>query len=57
MSGTYNPGGEGAPIESLDQLTGYFAAGSKPVDEFRIGTEHEKFGFALGDHTPLPYEN
>jgi glutamate--cysteine ligase len=57
MSGTYNPGGEGAPVESLDQLTAYFAAGSKPEADFRIGTEHEKFGFALEDHTPLPYEN
>ena len=56
MSGTYNPGGEGAPIETLDQLTDYFASGAKPVADFRIGTEHEKFGFALGDHTPLPYE-
>ncbi len=55
MSGTYNPGGEGAPIESLDQLTAYFAAGEKPDTAFRIGTEHEKFGFALGDHTPLPF--
>ena len=57
MSGTYNPGGEGAPVESLDQLTAYFAAGSKSEGEFRIGTEHEKFGFALADHTPLPYDN
>ncbi|MEA1943053.1 MAG: glutamate--cysteine ligase [Pseudomonadota bacterium] len=57
MSGTYNPGGEGAPVESLDQLTAYFAAGCKTEGEFRIGTEHEKFGFALADHTPLPYDN
>jgi len=55
MSGTYNSGGEGAPIESLDQLTAYFAAGEKPEAAFRIGTEHEKFGFALGDHTPLAF--
>ena len=57
MSGTYNPGGEGAPVESLDQLTAYFAAGCKPESEFRIGTEHEKFGFSLSDHTPLAYDN
>lgn len=57
MSGTYNPGGEGAPVESLDQLTAYFEAGNKPAGNFRIGTEHEKFGFALADHTPLPYDN
>tara|TARA_R110000868_G_scaffold76499_4_gene219917 strand:- start:3982 stop:5358 length:1377 start_codon:yes stop_codon:yes gene_type:complete len=57
MSGTYNQGGEGAPIESLDQLAAYSAAGCKPRDAFRIGTEHEKFGFALKDHTPLPYSS
>lgn len=57
MSGTYNSGGEGAPIENLDQLTAYFAAGEKPETAFRIGTEHEKFGFALGDHTPLPFRS
>jgi glutamate--cysteine ligase len=57
MSGTYNQGGEGAPIESLDQLAAYSAAGCKPPSAFRIGTEHEKFGFALKDHAPLPYSS
>lgn len=57
MSGTYNQGGEGAPIEHLDQLAAYLAAGCKPREAFRIGTEHEKFGFALKDHTPIPYES
>jgi glutamate--cysteine ligase len=56
MSGTYNQGGEGAPIETLDQLAGHLASGSKPRDQFRIGTEHEKFGFALTTHGPLPYD-
>lgn len=56
MSGTYNAGGEGAPIESKAQLIGHIAAGEKPSDQWRIGTEHEKFGFALKDHAPLPYE-
>jgi len=56
MSGTYNQGGEGQPIEDLDQLAGHLASGCKPEDQFRIGTEHEKFGFALNDHTPLPYD-
>lgn len=56
MSGTYNAGGEGAPIESMAQLIGHIAAGEKPKDQWRIGTEHEKFGFALKDHAPLPYE-
>jgi len=56
MSGTYNAGGEGAPIKSKAQLIGHIAAGEKPSDQWRIGTEHEKFGFALKDHAPLPYE-
>ena len=56
MSGTYNQGGEGAPIESRDQLNSYFEAGCKPEADFRIGTEHEKFGFALDEHTPLAYD-
>lgn len=56
MSGTYNPGGEGAPIESTDQLGEYLATGCKPAENFRIGTEHEKFGFALETHDPLPYD-
>ena len=55
MSGTYNQGGEGAAIEDLDMLAGHLASGCKPVEDFRIGTEHEKFGFALEGHTPLPY--
>ncbi len=55
MSGTYNQGGEGEAVEGLSQLAGHLASGCKPKSEFRIGTEHEKFGFALNDHTPLPY--
>ena len=43
-------------IESLDQLTAYLAAGCKPKDKWRIGTEHEKFPFCAVDHTPIPYE-
>ncbi|MCW5724769.1 MAG: glutamate--cysteine ligase [Maricaulaceae bacterium] len=56
MSGTYNQGGEGAPIESFDQLAGHLASGCKPKAAWRIGTEHEKFGFRLSDHGPLPYD-
>jgi glutamate--cysteine ligase len=33
----------------------YFAAGCKPPEQFRIGTEHEKFGFRHADLTPPPY--
>jgi len=43
-------------IESRDQLAGWLEDGCKPSTGWRIGTEHEKFGFHLGDLTPIPYE-
>ena len=46
----------GGPIESRDQLAAYIASGEKPRDNWRIGTEHEKFGFTTADLLPLPYE-
>ncbi len=46
----------GGPIEDPRQLAGYLEAGCKPVHDWRIGTEHEKFGFRTADHGPLPYE-
>ena len=40
-------------IESRDQLIASFAAGEKPKERWRIGTEHEKFVYALNDrHAP-----
>jgi glutamate--cysteine ligase len=44
------------PIASVAQLSAYLAEGCKPKAQWRIGTEHEKFGFRLADHTPPPYE-
>ncbi len=44
------------PITRRDQLVEFLASGSKPAAEWRIGTEHEKFGFSLDDLRPLPYE-
>ena len=43
-------------IESRDQLVAEFARGCKPAGEWRIGTEHEKFGFHTASLTPLAYE-
>ncbi len=41
-----NPGeADLTPITSTRQLAEWFAAGVKPRDAWRIGTEHEKFGF------------
>jgi glutamate--cysteine ligase len=51
-----NPGeGDATPITSIRQLADYIAVGCKPADQFRIGTEHEKFGFRLKDLAPPPY--
>lgn len=44
------------PLESKSQLVDYLEQGSRPAEEWRIGTEHEKFGFHLDDLSPLPYE-
>ena len=46
----------GGPIESRDQLAAYIASGEKPRDAWRIGTEHEKFGYDKASLKPLPYE-
>lgn len=52
-----NPGeADATPITSPRQLADWFAAGCKPKDAFRIGTEHESFGFRLADFAPPPYE-
>lgn len=37
-------------------MVDYLAAGSKPREDWRIGTEHEKIGFCLKKLTPLSYE-
>jgi len=50
------PQSGGGPIESFDQLAQYLASGCKPAADWRIGTEHEKFGYDLNRHLPLPYE-
>lgn len=44
------------PISSVSDLSAYLAAGSKPEEAFRIGTEHEKFAFFKADNSPVPYE-
>jgi glutamate--cysteine ligase len=47
---------ESATIESRQQLIDDLAAGNKPESAWRIGTEHEKFGFHLDDLRPPTYE-
>ncbi len=43
-------------IESRQQLIDDLAAGNKPREAWRIGTEHEKFGFRLSDLRPPTYD-
>ena len=50
------PQSGGGPIEHHSQLAGYLAAGCKPKADWRIGTEHEKFGYCRDTHLPLPYD-
>jgi glutamate--cysteine ligase len=46
---------QGPTIESRDELVAYLEAGSKPMTDWRIGTEHEKFGFYRHGDLPVPY--
>jgi len=46
---------DATPIESRDQLVETIASGSKPPSQWRVGTEHEKFGFFVDDFRPVPY--
>ncbi|KAL2544117.1 Glutamate--cysteine ligase [Forsythia ovata] len=39
-----------------EDLVGYLASGCKPKEKWRIGTEHEKFGFEFGTLRPMKYE-
>ncbi|MEX2497724.1 MAG: glutamate--cysteine ligase [Wenzhouxiangellaceae bacterium] len=44
------------PISGFQALVDELASGCRPKQAWRIGTEHEKFGFTLADRRPLPYE-
>ncbi len=44
------------PIESRDDLVAWIAAGEKPADRWKMGTEHEKFPFRRADGSAVPYE-
>jgi glutamate--cysteine ligase len=50
------PKDRGEKIVAKRQLVEYLEQGCKPRAAWRIGTEHEKFGFRLDDLRPLPYE-
>ena len=50
------PKSRGEPITSKRQLVEYIEQGCKPVEQWRIGTEHEKFAFDRKTLRRLPYE-
>jgi len=43
-------------LENRTQLIEYLESGCKPRERWRLGTEHEKFGFTVSDLKPLAYE-
>src|SRR5262245_21777711 len=44
------------PVTDRNQLIEVFADGEKPREQWRIGTEHEKFVFRLADHRAPSYD-
>jgi len=50
------PQAAGKPIAGKADLVAYLEAGCKPPEDWRIGTEHEKFAYTVADHRPLPYD-
>ena len=43
-------------VEGKNQLVQYLEDGCKPKSSWKIGTEHEKFGFMKSNLKPLPYK-
>ena len=54
MSGPSNAKDD--PLTDHRVLVDYLATGSKPPEDWRIGTEHEKFGFRLDDLRPPTWD-
>ena len=48
--------GESPLIESRDDLLSVFSGGEKPIEQWRIGTEHEKFVYRTADHRAPSYD-
>ncbi len=44
------------PVTQRSQLLEYVASGEKTRDQWRVGTEHEKFGFRLDDLRPPTFD-
>ncbi len=54
MSGPSNV--EELPLTEKRQLVEFHASGGRPIEQWTIGTEHEKFGFRMDDLRPPTYE-
>ena len=50
------PQSGGEAIERPEQMIEYIASGCKSKEDWRIGTEHEKFGYCKDTLQPLAYE-
>ncbi|MBV7377360.1 glutamate--cysteine ligase [Maritimibacter dapengensis] len=50
------PQSGGGPITDYAQLAEYLESGCKRPEDWRIGTEHEKFGYCKDTLKPLPYD-
>ncbi|MCK0137543.1 glutamate--cysteine ligase [Aliiroseovarius sp. F47248L] len=50
------PQSGGGPITHQDQLAQYLSDGCKPRNAWKIGTEHEKFGYCKDTLKPLSYD-
>lgn len=49
-------GKDAVVVESERALVEHLASGCKAPEQWRIGTEHEKFGFRIQSHEPVAYE-
>ncbi|MGB6327136.1 MAG: glutamate--cysteine ligase, partial [Methylocella sp.] len=47
---------DSTPITSRDELVAWIAGGARPLEQFRIGTEHEKIPFHRIERSPVPYD-
>jgi glutamate--cysteine ligase len=43
-------------VTSAEQLVSWFAAGEKPAQAWRVGTEHEKIGLSRQGYASVPYQ-
>jgi len=50
------PQSASGPIQSRDDLVRQLSRGCRPKEQWRIGTEHEKFVYDLKTHKPVAYD-